>query len=159
MTQIRTQTSRTSLMLRLWETFSKSYLPRLISTQLLTANTTTMALHTRTTTLMPRLTPTPHQLSKAIQMEFFLTLLKNWRSTSVLGPSPMPTKQIPILHQSLSHPPTPSNLAQTDVNHQLHRKEHCSKGQLLHQRTRATQKDVGTTGRGKNSREKSKIGS
>jgi len=56
------------------------------------------------------------------------------------------TKLIPTLHQSLSHPPTPSNLAQTDVNHQLHRKEHWSKGQLLQQRTRATQKDVGTTG-------------
>merc|ERR1719400_2580626 len=77
-----------------------------------------MNLHIRTTTLRPHQTPTPHQISKTTQTEVFLPLLKNWRSTAEESSSP-----------------TPSKNAQTEVYHQLHRQEHRSKGQLLHQRT------------------------
>merc|ERR1712209_33219 len=53
------------------------------------------------------------------------------------------TKLIPTLHQSLSQSPTsPSRSTQTEVYHQLHRQEHCSKGQLLHQRTPRHQNPV-----------------
>merc|ERR1711899_20830 len=98
----------------------------------------TIKLHIRATTLTPQSTRT----------EVLPSLLKNSRATLEIlrlsPPPPLPlllllfpvllltanstTKLIPTLHQSLRHPPTPSNLAQTDVNHQLHRKEHWSKG-------------------------------
>merc|ERR1719245_2619044 len=106
----------------------------------------TIKLHIRATTLTPQSTRT----------EVFPSLLKNSRATLEilpLSPPPPPppllllfpvllltanstTKLIPTLHQSLSQSPTSSSRStQKEVYHQLHRQEHCSKGQLLHQRT------------------------
>merc|ERR1711963_357719 len=86
---------------------------------------TTMKLHIRITTLKPRQTPTPHQLSKATQTEIFLSLLK----TSEVVPSP-------------NHSPSPTKYARTEVYHHIHRQEHRSKGRLLHQRTPRHQNPV-----------------
>merc|ERR1711902_458404 len=112
----------------------------------------TIKLHIRVTTLM----------QKSTRTEVFPSLLKNSRPTLeilLLSPPPPPpplllfpvllltanstTKLIPTLHQSLSQSPTsPSRSTQTEVYHQLHRQEHCSKGQLLHQRTPRHQNPV-----------------